>query len=234
MEQLVTLMVQTGVPRMAARVFTCLVTTDSGALTAAELVQHLRVSPASVSKAIGYLEGLDLVRRERDPRRRRDRYFIDDDLWRRTWRTDAQRHVTWADTAQQGAQVFGAATPAGARLDQMAQFFGHLANEMTGRPITLAATDDALTVLAALIYARTPLTVDQLAAALGWAADRVATALHDAAQCPDIAGPVALQRTESGTYTVTAQLARLSAAQCRALCPSSGCRDPLKCTQEEI
>jgi DNA-binding transcriptional regulator GbsR (MarR family) len=184
MEQFVTLMVQTGLPRMAARVFACLVTTGSGALTAAELVQQLRVSPASVSKAITYLEGLDLVRRERDPRRRRERYLVDDDLWLRTWRTDTQRHAMWADTAKQGAEIFGAATPAGARLDQMAHFFARLAKDMAGGPITAAAADDALTVAAALIYARAPLTVDQLASALGWPSGRVTSALYDARAVP--------------------------------------------------
>ncbi|MDW6063797.1 helix-turn-helix domain-containing protein [Streptomyces sp. FXJ1.4098] len=60
-------MVQTGLTRMVARVFARLFTTDSGRLGSAELVQQLRVSPASVSKAIGYLEGLELIRRERAP-----------------------------------------------------------------------------------------------------------------------------------------------------------------------
>src|SRR5260221_3225074 len=135
MEQFVALMVQTGLPQMAARIFAYLVTTDSGALTAAELVQQLRVSPASVSKAIGYLEGLALVRRERDPGRRRERYIIDDDLWLRTWMTDARRHAMWAGTAQQGAEIFASATSAGARLDQMGRFFARLATDLAGGPI---------------------------------------------------------------------------------------------------
>jgi DNA-binding transcriptional ArsR family regulator len=227
MEQFVLLMVQTGLPRMAARVFACLVTTDPGALTAAELVQQLRVSPASVSKAIGYLAGLELVRRERDPRRRRERYIIDDDLWLRTWMTDAQRHAMWTGTAQQGAQIFGAVTPAGARLDHMGQFFAQLANDMAGGPISSATADDALTVAAALIHASAPLTVDQLTTALGWPSDRVTSALHDAEQHPDLTDPVALQRTESGMYTITARLDRLSTTQRQALSPSSGSCDPL-------
>ena len=92
-EDFAALMVQTGLPRMAARVLACLVTTDTGALTAAELTHQLRVSPASVSKAIGYLEKLELVRRERDPRRRRERYIIDDDTWLRTWMTSARTNA---------------------------------------------------------------------------------------------------------------------------------------------
>lgn len=69
-EQFAATMIATGLPRMPARVLACVVTTDSGALTAGELVRQLRVSPASVSKAVGYLEGLELLRRERDQPRR--------------------------------------------------------------------------------------------------------------------------------------------------------------------
>ena len=217
-DQFVTLMVQTGLPRMAARVFACLITTDSGALTAAELVQRLRVSPASVSKAINYLEGLGLVQRARDLRR--ERYFIDDDLWLRTWLTDAQRHATWADTARHGVDILGKATPAGARLDQMSQFFGQLANDMASGPITASAADDALTVAAALVYAHVPLTVSQLATALGWPANRVSSALRDAERYPAITDPVALQHIESDVYTFIVHLDRLSGTQRQALRPS--------------
>ena len=65
---------------MAAGVLTCLYTADAGSLTAAELVQRLQVSPASISKAITLLENLGLVRRERDDGRR-ERYVADNDAW---------------------------------------------------------------------------------------------------------------------------------------------------------
>jgi hypothetical protein len=215
-EQFAALMVQTGLPRMAARVLASLVTTDSGALTSAELVQRLRVSPASVSKAVGYLAGLEVVRRERDPRRRRERYLIDDDVWLRTWMTSARTNAMWADAAQRGAGIFDAVTPAGARLDQMGQFFVQLSDDMAGGP-TAAVFGDALTALAALVHAGTPRTVGELATALGWLPDRVTSALHDAERHPDITDPVALRHTESGAYTITARIDRLTAAQRAAL-----------------
>lgn len=215
-EQFAALMTRTGLPRMAARVLACLVTTDSGALTAAELVQRLRVSPASVSKAIGYLEELDVVRRERDARRRRERYLIDDDVWLRSWLTSARAHQMWADAAREGAEIFGAATPAGARLDSMGQFFAQLSDDMSGGS-SEAAAGDALTVLAALVYAGTPLSVERLAAALDWPTDRVTDALRDAGQHPELAGPVALRRTANGDCTVTARAERLTAPQRAAL-----------------
>ncbi|MGW5688853.1 GbsR/MarR family transcriptional regulator [Nonomuraea sp. NPDC003754] len=86
-EQFATLLVGTGLPRMPARLFVCLLTSDSGSPTSAELVRRLQVSPASVSKAIGYLEEIELVRRTQDSGRR-ERYVIDDDVWLRAFNAD--------------------------------------------------------------------------------------------------------------------------------------------------
>ncbi|MBC6470406.1 MarR family transcriptional regulator [Actinomadura alba] len=215
-EQFAELMVHAGLPRMAARVLACLFTTDSGTLTAAELVQRLRVSPASVSKAVGYLEGLEVVRRERGHPRRRERYVVDDDVWIRAWTTDARRHAMWADAARRGAELFDVTTPAGARLDHMFRFFARLSDDMAGG-LTEAAVGDALTVLAALVHAGAPLTVDGLATALGWPPGRVTGALDDAEQHPDITDPVALRRIPTGSYTVAARPDRLTTTQREAL-----------------
>lgn len=221
-EQFATLMAQTGLSRMAARVLTCLFTTDSGTLTAAELVQRLRVSPASVSKAIGYLEELELVRRERDPQGRRERYLVDDDVWLRAWMASARKNAIWADAVQQGVDILGTATPAGARLGDMGRFFARLSDDMTGGDGMTggpAATtvDDALTVLAALVHASAPLTVDQLATALGWPPDRVTGALRGAEEHPGITDPVALRSVEPGAYTFSTRPDRLTTPQREAL-----------------
>ncbi|MGW6021335.1 helix-turn-helix domain-containing protein [Streptomyces sp. NPDC055214] len=173
-EHLAALMVRTGVPRMAARVLARLITDDSGSLTAADLVQRLRVSPASVSLAVRYLEGLEVIRREQEPGQRRRRYVIDDDVWLRAWTTSAQKHAMWAETAQRGVELLDAATPAGARLAHMSQFFATLSDDMSGGS---GVVEDALTVLAAQRHAGTALPVAQLATALGWPQDRVTEAL---------------------------------------------------------
>ncbi|MFC6886156.1 GbsR/MarR family transcriptional regulator, partial [Actinomadura yumaensis] len=209
-EEFAALMVRTGVPPMAARVLTGLFTADSGSLTAAELVRLLRVSPASVSKAVGYLEKLELVRRERG--RRRERYVIDDDVWYRTWTTSARAHEELAESSARGVAILGAATPAGARLNGMGRFFARLGEDMSGGP-SIAAGGDALTVMAALVHARAPLTADRLAGALGWSADRVAGALEDAARHPESLDPLTLRRSGVGAYEAVAVPGRLTAAQ---------------------
>ena len=120
-EAFTTLLMQQGVPKMMARVLTCLFTTDAGSLTASELVQRLQVSPASVSKAIAFLEGQGLIRRERDDRRR-ERYFVDEDVWYQSTIASARGVAQVAETARQGVSVLGPHTPAAARLENIARF----------------------------------------------------------------------------------------------------------------
>ena len=111
---------QMGMPRTICRVLTCLTTTDSGSMTSAELVRRLRVSAASISKAIGFLEEQQLVRRERDGRR--ERYVVDDDVWYRATITSAYLNEVLAAAALDGAEVLGPDTPAGARLADTGRF----------------------------------------------------------------------------------------------------------------
>ncbi|WP_422652940.1 MarR family transcriptional regulator [Amycolatopsis sp.] len=211
------LLAATGLPRMTARVFVCLLTADTGGLTAADLVRRLQVSPASVSKSVGYLEAMELVVRQPDPGRRRERYVIDDDVWLRAWQADTGAHGEIATAAQQGIEIFGPDTTAGARLSKMGQFFARLSEQMSGSTLTETAVYDALTVLAALVHTGRPLTLDTLATALGWPRDRATAALDAIQHQPAIADPLALQTTGPETYTFTARPDRLSPAQRDAL-----------------
>ncbi|MEU0600929.1 helix-turn-helix domain-containing protein [Streptomyces sp. NPDC006393] len=132
-EAFTTLLMQQGLPKMMSRVLTCLFTTDAGSLTASELVQRLQVSPASVSKAITFLESQGLIRRERDERRR-ERYAVDDDVWYQSMVAAARSNFELAETARQGVAVLGPDTPAATRLENIARFV-----EFVGESITRAA-----------------------------------------------------------------------------------------------
>ncbi len=123
-------LVQSGLPKMMSRVLVCLYTTDSGGLTASELVQRLQVSPASISKAIAFLESLDLVRRERDERRR-ERYVVDDDLWYQSMMRSARDNARLAETARQGVGILGPGTQAAARLDNAARYLDYVGESIT-------------------------------------------------------------------------------------------------------
>jgi DNA-binding transcriptional ArsR family regulator len=132
-EMLTTVLMESGLPKMMSRVLACLYTTDSGSLTASELVQRLRVSPASISKAITFLESLDLVRRERDERRR-ERYVVDDDLWYQSMIRSARSNDQFAEAARQGVDILGPGTPAAVRLENVARYL-----DFVGESITRAA-----------------------------------------------------------------------------------------------
>jgi predicted transcriptional regulator len=119
-----------GLPKMMSRVLTCLYTTDAGSLTASELVQRLQVSPASISKAITFLESQDLVRRERDERRR-ERYIVDDDFWYQAMIASARSAAQLVETVRQGVGILGPGTPAAARLENIARFLDFVAENIT-------------------------------------------------------------------------------------------------------
>jgi DNA-binding transcriptional regulator GbsR (MarR family) len=129
-ELFTSVLMQSGLPKMMARVLGCLFTTDAGSLTASELAQRLQVSPASISKAIAYLEGQDLVRRERDERRR-ERYVVDDDLWYQSITASARANDRLVQTARQGVAVLGRGTPAATRLENIARFLDFVTESLT-------------------------------------------------------------------------------------------------------
>ncbi|MEV2197182.1 MarR family transcriptional regulator [Streptomyces phaeochromogenes] len=129
-----------GLPKMMSRVLACLFTSDSGSLTASELVRRLQVSPASISKAIAFLESQDLVRRERDENRR-ERYTVDDDVWYQSMVASARGTFQLAETARQGVGILGPDTPAAARLENIARFLDFVSESL------IRAADQAREVL---------------------------------------------------------------------------------------
>ncbi|MCQ4046365.1 helix-turn-helix domain-containing protein [Streptantibioticus rubrisoli] len=128
-ERLTTVFMVSGLPKMTARVLACLYVTDAGSLTASELAQRLQVSPASISKAITFLADMDLVRRERDERRR-ERYFVDDDLWYQSMIRSARSNDQVVETARQGVGVLGPGTPAATRLENVARFLDFVSESL--------------------------------------------------------------------------------------------------------
>ncbi|MBV2363848.1 helix-turn-helix domain-containing protein [Streptomonospora nanhaiensis] len=146
-ERLTTVLMSSGLPKMPARVLACLYITDEASLTAAELARHLQVSPASVSKAVTYLEGLSLLRRERADGRR-DRYVVDDDLFYQSTIASARANDVLVTTVREGATILGPHTPAAVRLENIARFLDFV-SESTHR-----AAEQAREVLRSMSEAR--------------------------------------------------------------------------------
>jgi predicted transcriptional regulator len=129
-ERFAAMMVEAGVPRMPARIFVALLSSDSGRRTAAELGELLHVSPAGISGAVRYLVQLNLVVREREPGSRRDHYRVHDDAWYESAVRREQLLARWTVGVREGVAALGPDTPAGARLTETLAFFEFLEREM--------------------------------------------------------------------------------------------------------
>jgi DNA-binding transcriptional regulator GbsR (MarR family) len=95
-ERFAAVLVAAGFPAMPARVFVALVIAESGRLSAAELAERLRVSPAAVSGAVRYLIQVGLVHKERVPGSRRDYYRMPGNMWDDLLRMRDQVMSRWA------------------------------------------------------------------------------------------------------------------------------------------
>jgi DNA-binding transcriptional regulator GbsR (MarR family) len=123
-------LIDAGMPRMPARVFALLLSTDDGARTAAQLADQLQVSPAAVSGAVRYLVQVGMVARDREPGERYDTYRLYSDMWYEMFAKREQLYQRWIDTLRAGVEAVGASTPAGDRLDESARFLDFLRVEM--------------------------------------------------------------------------------------------------------
>jgi DNA-binding transcriptional ArsR family regulator len=122
MDEIIELAVRAGLPRMTARVHVDLLLSEDGRRTAAELTRRLKVSPASVSVAVNFLVQHGYVRRERDPRRRRDVYVVDDDAWYHSVVVGSRGTLETARASMAAAETIGLDSPVGQRLAKAGTF----------------------------------------------------------------------------------------------------------------
>lgn len=129
-ERFAQIMIESGMPRMAARVYAALVVEDSGTLAPADLAERLGVVPSAVSGAIKYLVQVRLVERGRDPGTRRDFCRIHEHTWSHFISQSDPVFVRLQSGADEGIEVLGADTPAGRRLDETRRFFAFMREEI--------------------------------------------------------------------------------------------------------
>lgn len=125
-------MVEAGMQRMAARVFSALLASEEGALGSAELAERLQISPAAVSGAVRYLSQVGMLAREREPGSRREVYRVRSDEWYESFTERGSMLIRWESTLRDGAHVVGEETGAGQRLTETAEFFNFVQRELTG------------------------------------------------------------------------------------------------------
>lgn len=124
-------LLETGLPRMPARVFAALLSAPDARLTAAELAEQLQVSPAAISGAVRYLIQVRLVTREREPGTRRDHFRILDDFWYEATMHRDEMLARWDRDLLAGIEAVGGPdTEAGARLDETRRFLAFVRGEV--------------------------------------------------------------------------------------------------------
>lgn len=129
-ERFAQVMVESGMPRMAARVYSALLVTDSGKLSAAELAGRLGVGAPAISGAVKYLVQVRLVERGREPGTRHDFCRIHEHTW--------SHYISQSDPvlgrvqagADEGVAILGLDSPAGQRLDETRRFFAFMREEI--------------------------------------------------------------------------------------------------------
>ncbi|MGW0231559.1 GbsR/MarR family transcriptional regulator [Actinopolymorpha singaporensis] len=130
-ERFAQIMVESGMPRMAARVYAALMVADSGKLSAAELAEQLSVGASAISGAVKYLVQVRLVERGRDPGSRHDFCRIHEHTWSHYISQSDPVLVRVQAGADEGVAILGPDSPAGRRMDETSRFFAFLREEIT-------------------------------------------------------------------------------------------------------
>ena len=121
---------QSGMQRMAARVFATLLVSPEGGHTAKEIGEALGVSPAAVSGATAYLTRMGLAERRRAPGERVDRYDIPGTAWAETMATETHLLRTLVGLLEGGLEHAPEDGAAQVRLADTRDFFEYMADEM--------------------------------------------------------------------------------------------------------
>ena len=128
-ERFASLLNESGLPPMPARIFVALLAADSARLNAAKLAGD-GVSPAAVSGGVRYLIQVGMVSRESEGGSRRHYCRVPDQVWPEYLRVRDQVVLRWAAIMREGADALGAGSPAGERLAESAMFFDFVSKEL--------------------------------------------------------------------------------------------------------
>lgn len=124
-DELAALLDAAGFPRMPARTLMALLTSPTGELTADQISDVLDVSPAAVSGAIRYLQSVQVLRVGSLPGTRRRKYALAPN-WYVATLTRLSLYGELSGLAQHRPPSIGSDTPAGRRVQEMADFYGFL------------------------------------------------------------------------------------------------------------
>ena len=129
-ERFAGVLANSGVPSMSARVMAQMLVSPTGTMTAAELAESLKISQPAVSGAVRQLLQVSFISRERQPGSRKDHYRIRDDVFAAILERRNNALGEWESSVRSGSDLFGATTPVGARLEEAAQFFAFIRDDL--------------------------------------------------------------------------------------------------------
>lgn len=121
---------QSGMQRMAARVFATLLVAPENGYTAKEISDVLDVSAAAVSGATAYLTRMGLAVRQRVTGERVDRYNVLGTTWAEAMASETQMIRTLSALLEQGLAQVDRDSAAHTRLAATHDFFSYIAVEM--------------------------------------------------------------------------------------------------------
>src|SRR3954453_5838615 len=119
-----------GLARLPSRIFSALLIDDDGRMTAAEIGEALGVSPAAISGAVRYLDGVGMVRRERERGSRRDVFVVDDDAWHDMMMHADQYYGPMQVALRRALEALPKEDPAYRRLRLSDEFIAFMLEEM--------------------------------------------------------------------------------------------------------
>jgi DNA-binding transcriptional regulator GbsR (MarR family) len=131
-ERLGAALTSAGLARLPSRIFAAVMVDEDGRMTAAEIGEALGVSPAAVSGAVRYLDGVGMVRRERERGSRRDVFVVDDQAWHDTLLQADNIYRPMIAALAQGIEDLGSDDPARRRLVESRAFMEFLLEELRG------------------------------------------------------------------------------------------------------
>lgn len=129
-EMFTKVMVASGISRMPSTVFSALLVSEDGRMTAGELAEVLQISPAAVSGAVRYLAGVGMLERRRPIGARHDEYRLAADNWFEVMLNREPLLAGWADAARAATELLGTGSHAGRRMAETAAFFDFLRVEL--------------------------------------------------------------------------------------------------------
>jgi len=131
-ERFAAVLVESGFPRMPARIFVAVLASERGRMTAAELAETLHASPAAISGGVRFLTQNYLVSREREPGSRRDVYVVHDDALMESTMGRGPLLARWAASLRDGVDAVGPESPAGTRVSTTLAYAEFVLEELEG------------------------------------------------------------------------------------------------------